>query len=174
MYLDVFNLEAVCKQGSGEIRFPLKPMPPWEKLCWKMPGGEVVPTDLDIKYFNTVMKKPAARANLAKREKMQENKEEEHESEESEAGEGEEEEDDAGDNAEEEGEESEEGKGCEEKEEEVKNQRGPAKMRAVKKDQPQRWRCKMETSKLVPSTLSMPRQESAFEPTCWLHPWEKR
>ena len=136
MYLDVFNLEAVCKQGSGEIRFPLKPMPPWEKLCWKMPGGEVVPTDLDIKYFNTIMKKPAARASLGRKdEKTQEEKE--HEEEEAGAGEGEEEEHMEEDTAEEEEEEEEEeGKDKDnevEVKEEVEKQKEPPKMRALKK-----------------------------------------
>ena len=62
-----------------EVRFPLKPQPPLQRLCWQMPGGKVVPTELDIKYYHTLMKRPAARPKIVEAQKKKDEEEEEEE-----------------------------------------------------------------------------------------------
>ena len=58
MYEDIFKLEAVCRDVSGERRFPLIAKPPRMHLCWEPSPGVIMESQVPVQL--AVRSKPAA------------------------------------------------------------------------------------------------------------------
>ena len=76
LYYDVYSLQAVCLQQKKEVRFELRPMPGREKLCWQV-GGQTIQSEVPVKYYKTLMKRPAVTSMLEQKDGKQDGKHEE-------------------------------------------------------------------------------------------------
>ena len=72
LYIDMYNLQAVCKKDQKEVKYPLVERPGKKNLCWQPMEGVWLESRVPLTFQKALAKRPAGAAMIRQREREQE------------------------------------------------------------------------------------------------------